>query len=215
MTVPAARRPLRVRSSSWAQSASRALAAAGLSPNQISVASVFFAGLAAICLWGLSQAPEQQVWLLAGAVLGIQLRLLCNLFDGMVAVEGGRKTPAGELFNDMPDRIADPLILVCAGYGVGWEVLGWAAGLGAVLTAYVRMLAAASGAPMDFRGPMAKQHRMALLTLACLLAMVEPLWGWSGQCLQTALAVIALGCVITVLRRLVRAYRFLEARGDV
>jgi len=41
---------------------------------------------------------------------------VCNLLDGMVAIEGGLKTPAGELFNDVPDRISDPLILVGAGY---------------------------------------------------------------------------------------------------
>ena len=64
----------------------------------------------------------------------IQCRLLCNLFDGMVAVEGGKKTNSGELFNDIPDRIADPLILVSAGYAVhmvaygaelGWSVRGY------------------------------------------------------------------------------------------
>ena len=54
--------------------------------------------------------------LLVGAAVLIQFRLLCNLFDGMVAVEGGLGTPSGILFNDFPDRIADPLILICAGY---------------------------------------------------------------------------------------------------
>jgi phosphatidylglycerophosphate synthase len=54
--------------------------------------------------------------LLLVAVVGVQLRLLCNLFDGMVAVEGGKKSKSGEVFNDMPDRIADPILLVCAGY---------------------------------------------------------------------------------------------------
>ena len=73
------------------------------------------------------------------AAVFIQCRLLCNLFDGMVAVEGGKGTPSGELFNDIPDRIADPLILIAAGYAttvVPWAApLGWAAGLGAVFGA--------------------------------------------------------------------------------
>ena len=32
---------------------------------------------------------------------------------------------------------------------------------------------------------MAKQHRMAALTVACLVsALLEPLWGWRGQTLM-------------------------------
>ena len=97
-------------------------------------------------------------------------RLLCNLFDGMVAGEGGKGTASGELFNDFPDHIADPMILIATGYTTTvfpWApALGWAAGLGAVMPAYVRTLGASLGAPVDLRGPMAKQHRMAPLTFA-------------------------------------------------
>ncbi len=42
------------------------------------------------------------------AQLVVGVALLANLFDGMVAVEGGLGTPSGILFNDFPDRIADP-----------------------------------------------------------------------------------------------------------
>ena len=40
----------------------------------------------------------------------IQLRLLCNLLDGLVALEGGRKGKAGDLFNEAPDRYADVVL---------------------------------------------------------------------------------------------------------
>jgi phosphatidylglycerophosphate synthase len=132
----------------------------------------------------------------------------------MVAVEGGKSPPSGELFNDIPDRIADPLILVSAGFAttvVPWvSSLGWAAGLGAVLTAYVRTLAAATGAPVDFRGPMAKQHRMAIMTLACLASSVEPLLWDPGWILLGALVAITGGCIVTVARRARAAYLSLE-----
>jgi phosphatidylglycerophosphate synthase len=88
-----ARRPLKSRQKRWAQALAVRLARTGITPNQISVAS-FVA------------APR------AGAAVGIQLRLLCNLLDGLVAVEGGKKTPAGELYNnDVPDRAADVALL--------------------------------------------------------------------------------------------------------
>jgi hypothetical protein len=82
----------------------------------------------------------------------------------------------------------------------------------AVLTAYVRMLGGALGRPQDFSGPMAKQHRMAVLTIACLGAAVEALLlhgrGWS---LGLGLAIIVAGSVLTIGRRLLRLVRALEA----
>jgi len=141
---------------------------------------------------------------------------LCNLFDGMVAVEGGKHTPAGELYNDMPDRVADVLILVAAGYAcpLPWGVeLGWGAAVLAVMTAYVRTLSASIGAPVDFRGPMAKQQRMAALTLACLCGTVEGfLSGTPLYSLTLALGVIVSGSVLTLVRRTLAAWHFLEER---
>ena len=57
-------------------------------------------------------------------MLCVQLRLLCNLLDGMVAVEGGRSSPVGALYNEVPDRVADSLLLVALGYAVGIPWLG-------------------------------------------------------------------------------------------
>jgi phosphatidylglycerophosphate synthase len=213
------RRPLKVRDVKLLQRFARWLSQRRVTPNQISIASVFFAMLAAACLLLMPRVEGAAVWILPVlAAVFIQCRLLCNLFDGMVAVEGGKSTPSGELFNDIPDRIADPLILVAAGYAtavVPWVgILGWAAGLGAVMTAYVRTLGASIGAPVDFRGPMAKQHRMAIMTFASLLTAVEPLFWERGWAFLVALAVISLGCMVTVARRARAAYLALEAGSD-
>ena len=153
--------------------------------------------------------------LLATAAL-IQMRLLCNLLDGMVAVEFGKKTKSGEIYNDLPDRISDALTLIPAGYlsvWVSWgPELGWAAGLLAVMTAYVRMLGASLGSPHYFLGPMAKQHRMAVMTAACLLSAVEVGLGWRGPVFTVALMIIVLGSLYTVFRRVHRIYQDLESR---
>ena len=210
------RRPLKVRDANLAQRFAKWLSQQSVTPNQISIASVGFAMLAAACLLALPHAHGAALWALPlTAAALIQCRLLCNLFDGMVAVEGGKGTAAGELFNDIPDRIADPLILVAAGYAthvVPWAAsLGWAAGLGALMTAYVRTLAASIGAPVDFRGPMAKQHRMALMTVACVLTAVEPLLWPRGWIFVVALVVIVLGCALTAARRARAAFVALES----
>ena len=212
------RRPLKSRSRPWAIYLAGSLARAGASPNAISLASVVFAGAAAAALALCGTVGEGlRVVLLLAAAAGIQLRLLCNLLDGMVAVEGGRRTRAGELFNDVPDRVADALIFVGAGYGLPWTAwggpLGWAAALLAVATAYVRMLGGALGLAQDFCGPMAKQHRMAVMTAACLLAIGEGVVAdYGGRVVGTALAVVAAGSVVTIARRLDRIRRGLEAR---
>lgn len=54
------------------------------------------------------------LFLLAAAM--IQGRLLCNLMDGLMAIEGNLKSASGEIYNDAPDRVSDALILVGAGY---------------------------------------------------------------------------------------------------
>jgi phosphatidylglycerophosphate synthase len=148
--------------------------------------------------------------LLMGAAACVQLRLLCNLLDGMVAVEHGLGGPFGPIWNELPDRIADALFLVGAGYASGYAWLGWLCAVLAVLTAYVRELGRGLDQPADFSGPMAKPHRMAALTLTCLIAAAEPLWGWRGESLAIGLAVIALGTALTVARRTVRLGRALK-----
>jgi phosphatidylglycerophosphate synthase len=181
-------------------------------PNWISLASVGFAALAGLgLLLSRGGTTPGRVAALVGAAACIQLRLLCNLLDGMVAIEGGARTPAGEVFNDFPDRCADTLILVTAGYaisGVAWaRDLGWMAALLAVLTAYVRVLGGALGLPQDFGGPMAKPHRMAVMTGACLVAAGEAWVGAGGVALLSALLVVALGSAVTVWRRTARIVR--------
>ncbi len=226
------RRPLKVRQAALANQFAVWLSKKNITPNQISIASVGFAALAALCIALLPVFSNADEYGAAGysqnfasiilpimAALFIQCRLLCNLFDGMVAVEGGKSTPAGELFNDIPDRIADPLILICAGYAIsltGWgDALGWCAGLLAVMTAYVRTLTASIGAPVDFQGPMAKQHRMALMTTACVLTAVEGHFWEPGYSLLLSLGIIVIGCIVTIVRRSRQAYTFLESRDAI
>ncbi|MDR0480569.1 MAG: CDP-alcohol phosphatidyltransferase family protein, partial [Gallionellaceae bacterium] len=214
MTDPENRRPLKVRELGIMQRCARWLSRRDITPNQISIGSVAFALLAALCLLALRGGGH--VMLAWAAALFIQCRLLCNLFDGMVAVEGGKSTPAGELFNDIPDRIADPLILVAAGYAVtvvSWGAdIGWLAGLLAVLTAYVRTLASAIGAPTRFTGPMAKQQRMATMTVATLLTPLEYAFnGTAGYVLLLALLLIAAGSALTAARRARDAFVYLNA----
>jgi phosphatidylglycerophosphate synthase len=212
-----ARRPIKARDTQWAARIAAMLTKSGVKPNTISVFSAVFAGGAGLALaWTPRVSVEAASVLFVAAAVGIQLRLLCNLFDGMVAIEGGFKTKSGEIFNELPDRFADVFILVGAGYGAaGWWhglTLGWLAAALALGTAYVRALGAAAGAGQCFLGPMAKQHRMAVTTLAALAAAVTVFFGYSGAVLGGALMIVVLGTAVTVWRRTVWVVRALEAK---
>jgi phosphatidylglycerophosphate synthase len=194
--TPDARRPLTSRNTAWARWLSRRLAATEVTPNQISLASIGFALVGALLLL----RPDWPVALVFAAIC-IQLRLLCNLIDGMVAVEGGKGTPSGALYNEIPDRIADSLLLIGAGYGAGLPALGWFAALAAAITAYIRVLGGSLGLQQDFRGPQAKPQRMALLTLACLATALENIYRGSQHAMVVALCLLVAGTLWTIVRR--------------
>lgn len=202
------RRPLKTRSSRWAQSCARHLAASSVTPDQISVLSIVFAaiGAATLLFW-----PSP--WSLLACAACIQLRLACNLLDGMVAIEGGRKSALGSLFNEVPDRVADSLLIVAAGYAAGAPLLGWCGALLAALTAYIRVLGGSLGLAQDFRGPLAKPHRMALLTLACLIGAVELALKGTHLALLVCAALIALGSLVTCVTRLIAMARVLRLKA--
>lgn len=206
------RRPLASRDSGWARAIARKLSMASVTPNQISMASMVMAAIAGLAFWQAGTATGgSRTALLLVAALFCQFRLLCNLFDGMVAIEGGKQAPDGPFWNEFPDRVADILIFVGVGYGVGQPTLGWAAAAFAVLTAYTRELGRNCGLPADFSGPMAKQHRMAVITAAAVLSLLEPLWSGHNQMLIGALWLIAIGAAITAIRRAANIVRKLRA----
>jgi phosphatidylglycerophosphate synthase len=217
-TDTVARRPLKSRHSGWAALLARLLIRAKVPPNAISALSVFFAICSAACFVLVSrvESVSSSILLYLGASAFIQLRLLCNLMDGMIAIEGGLRSPSGEIFNELPDRISDVVVLVSIGYALpGFRLareLAWSAALLAVLTAYIRLLGGSLRMPQDFSGPMAKPHRMAVLTLASLLSIVETLLHYRGNVLMAALVIVAAGSLITFIRRTVHLIRWLEGQ---
>lgn len=211
------RRPIRARQNPWVRATAAWLVGQGIRPNQISVLSVLFSALSSGCLF--LTVPLARPWAIAAFITAaacIPLRGLCNLCDGLMAVEGGLKTKSGAIFNDIPDRVSDPLLLVAAGssiIGVDWgRDLGWAAALLAVMTAYVRVLGGSAGAAQQFCGPMDKSSRMAVIMVACMMAAIELAMGRSPRAMVFALCIVTLGCVMTVVRRTRRILRELESK---
>src|SRR5262249_23134805 len=150
------RRPLASRDTVWARNITRWLAATSVTPNQISMASIGAAGIAGACFWlaGQAEGAGARAALLIAAAGFCQLRLLCNLFDGMVAIEAGKHAPDGAFWNEFPDRVADMLIMVGLGYGAGVPELGWAAAGFAGVAAHTRGPGPGGGPHAAFSPPL-------------------------------------------------------------
>ena len=207
MEIAADRRPLKSRSYAWVHVLAKWLAGLGVTPNQISLTGIALAAIACTMLHGAARGwPLPWVWMLAAAVC-VQGRLMCNLLDGIVAIEGGRKAKGGDIFNEVPDRIEDTLFFVGAGFASGKVELGWACAVLAVFTAYLRAFGASLGQGQDFSGPCAKQQRMAILTAGLVGGAMGVLFHLPWNVLAAALWLVVAGTVITAARRLARMYR--------
>src|SRR5690606_20478807 len=102
-------------------------------------------------------------------------------------------------------------------------VLGWAAALVAVFTAYIRAAVKVAGAPQDYCGPMAKPQRMFVVTMVAVYMALSPA-AWQPQfelsaqhsvgLSAVALAIVVSGGLVTAVRRLWRAAVFLKRKGQ-
>jgi phosphatidylglycerophosphate synthase len=204
------RRPIATRNRKWAQAATACLAARNVSPNAISIAGMWACIMAGIALGLTSISDYRILWFVAA--LGAQLRLTANMLDGMVALASRRAAKVGELYNEIPDRVSDAAVFIGAGFSWGGNVtLGYIATILAIFTAYVRAAGKIAGAPSEFCGPMAKQHRMLVITVICLYSALIPRpWqilhfdNIEVGVMSLGLVVIVVGCCITIVRRLNR-----------
>jgi phosphatidylglycerophosphate synthase len=210
------RRPIKLRSAKWSIVMARLLVRVGVTPNQVSIMSTLFAAVGAFLLVVSAHLPDLlPILSLIGAAVCIQLRLLCNLIDGLMAVECDKKSVHGDLFNELPDRISDVLLLVAAGYaaqsGDLGVTLGWLAAVLAVTTAYLRAFGARYSRSQDYSGPMAKPQRMFMLTIGSLLAAVQ--YGCAAQTsmILVALIIVCAGAGITCINRTVYIARAMES----
>lgn len=204
------RRDVSSRDTKFANRAARWLANMNISPNTISLLSIVFSVLTLLSFYLDHVNYLNHLLAMVLAVLGIQGRLIMNLLDGMVAIEYNKKSLVGGLYNEVPDRISDTLIifglgLLVAEYKFGMDLAYFAIILSA-FTAYIRTLGASLNCPHFFAGPMAKQHRMALITVSCVIGI------WYLPIFYFALIIMNVGLLITCARRLHKISSCLKTR---
>ena len=196
-----------------AQGAVRLCVRVGIHPNTVSYASIVAAAGAGLCFWQAEALPA----LLIPAVGLCYLRLWFNMLDGMVALALGKASRAGEIVNELPDRISDVIIFAGVAHsGLCHPLGGYWAAVFALLVAYVGILGQAVGVQREFSGLMTKPWRMVTLHVGAWITLAL-IWWNDGRIRYGGLTildwtniVIVAGCVQTIWVRLVRILRSLR-----
>jgi phosphatidylglycerophosphate synthase len=141
----------------------RMLAAAGVSPNMVTLAAVAGSAAAGWC------GAKHSLWALP---LWLFLRMALNAIDGMMARELDRKSRIGAILNEAGDVVSDvilygPLALLTDPWPVNVFVFG------SVLTEFCGVLMQALDGVRRYEGPMGKSDRAFAVGF---LALVTALW---------------------------------------
>jgi phosphatidylglycerophosphate synthase len=211
---PTSRRPIANLFRGTAHGAVRVAVKLGIHPDVFSYASIASAAAAAFFFWKSTHHPR---FLLIGVAFAF-LRLWLNMFDGMVALAAGKASKKGEIINDLPDRISDVLIFLGIAHS-GWcrpFPAYWVA-IASLLVAYVGLFGQAVGVQREFSGVMAKPWRIVALSISVLATMVlvltdRPYWLGHYVILDFTNYAILIGCAQTIIVRLSRIFRALEAQ---
>jgi phosphatidylglycerophosphate synthase len=210
--APTSRRPIAGMFRSTANAAVKMAVRARIHPDVFSYASIVAALIAGILFWQSARHPK---YLFLGVAFAL-LRLWLNMFDGMVAVASGKASKKGEIVNDLPDRISDIAIFIGIAHSSWCHRLPayWVA-IMALLVAYVGLTGQAAGVQREYSGWMSKPWRIVLISIAAVITSIQvhrdaPYWFGGWLLLDWACLVVIVGCVQTIVVRLVRIFRALE-----
>ncbi len=177
----------------------RALAGAGVTANQVTIAAVLLSGATGAWLtW--SQGARAALF---GVPIVLFVRMALNAVDGMLAREHQQKSRLGAVLNELGDVVADAML-----YLPFASLVGLPAGLVvlvvvlAIISEMTGVVAIQIGASRRYDGPMGKSDRAFVFgALALALALGAPRVPWTDW-LFMAVAVLL---VITIWNRARRA----------
>lgn len=175
--------------------ACNALAKAGVTANQVTVAAMLLSIATGTALVLLHEVR----WALFLVPAALLVRMALNAIDGMLAREHNMQSALGGLLNELGDVVSDIALYVPFGLIAGVSPVAVnAAVVLAVLSEMTGVVAVQIGASRRYDGPMGKSDRaFAFGLLATVLGFGIEAGGWTDACL----AVIATLTAITVLNR--------------
>jgi CDP-diacylglycerol--glycerol-3-phosphate 3-phosphatidyltransferase len=182
----------------------RGLAAAGVTPNQVTIAALLLSVAVGALVWIF---PAYHAVLLL-VPLTMFLRMALNAIDGMLAREHDMRSTLGGFLNEITDVVSDcalylPFAIVLPAYA--WLVVGVV--LASTLTEFAGVCTQALGGSRRYDGPMGKSDRAFVFGLVALL-----LGGGldAGRWCGILLLVTLLLAVLTVVNRIRRGVAEIE-----
>ncbi|MBN9017548.1 MAG: CDP-alcohol phosphatidyltransferase family protein [Rhizobiales bacterium] len=178
------------------------LAAGGVTANQVTVGAAVLSLVAAAFV---ALQPGVRLVLLVYPIV-LFLRMALNAIDGMLAREHGQKSRLGAILNEAGDVVSDAALYLAlapalAPFGAHTAPIV-AFAFFAVLTEFVGVLGPTVGSTRRYDGPMGKSDRaVAIGLLAFVLALGAPGGAW----LDAVMALLAVLCLWTAIRRATRA----------
>ncbi len=179
----------------------RKLAAAGITPNIVTIIAIAGSIITGAIVSQSGTRPKLLLllpaWLFA--------RMALNAIDGMMAREMAMSTDLGAVLNELGDAVSDlglylPLAFACS--QAAWPVIAFS--IGAILTEMSGVLGRALGASRRYEGPMGKSDRAFIVGALGLATAFIPAaykaWPW----------IFAVAAVLTVLTCWNRASKALK-----
>lgn len=165
----------------------RALARAGVSANQVTIAAALLSGGVGACIW---MAPTAR-WPLLVLPGFLFVRMALNAIDGMLAREHHMQSRLGAVLNEVGDVLADAALYLPLGLVPGFSApLVVVISVLAIISEMTGVVAVQIGASRRYDGPMGKSDRAFVFGLgALLLGLGVPIgpWLFYGQVLVVAL----------------------------
>ena len=164
----------------------RSLAVVGVSPNSLSVLSLFFAALAGLSFFlagksssssSSSSSPLSPLLLLLGAGVFVCLNAVLDALDGVLAREIGNASRRGDFLDHVLDRYSDVFIvggIVLGGFADPWWEVGVVAIVGILLSSYLGTQAQAVGLKRVYGGLVGRADRLLIILAATLLTLLYP-----------------------------------------
>ena len=175
-----------------------ALARAGVTANQVTLAACVVSMLVAVFVaW---RADER--WPFVLVPLWMLLRMAFNAIDGMLAREFGQKSPLGAYLNELTDVVSDSALYLPFAFVAPfslWSVAGVV--LLAAISEYAGVLGLMVGASRRYDGPMGKSDRAFVFgALGLWIGVGSALPAWAAY----VMPVLAAALVVTIFNRVRR-----------
>lgn len=181
----------------------RGLQTVGLTPNRVTVLSLFFALVAAVAF---ALADASRLWLLFAGAAAVSVNAILDGLDGRLARLTNASTKRGDYLDHVTDRYADLAILVGLSLSpladLRWGIFAIA---GTFLTSYMGTQAQALGLGRNYAGWLGRADRLVILIAVPALWWIATwfglAWPWSATPITVMLAYFALVGNLTALQR--------------